>query len=79
MFCVQIFANKGLVLFEHPAYATSWENVWVRKIVDLPGVIRYEGDQCPFQDQPMLGKNGESGFAKKTLGGLPIVLRSGRD
>ncbi len=46
MFTIQIFINRGFVLFEHPETAKSWQEAVVLAIMPLPGVRRYVGDQC---------------------------------
>ena len=46
MFTIQIFINRGFVLFEHPETAKSWQEAVVLAIMALPGVRRYVGDQC---------------------------------
>ncbi len=54
MFTIQIFCNRGLVLFEHPETAKSWHETVMKSIWALPGVRRSVGDQCVYQPEPIL-------------------------
>ena len=53
MFTIQIFINRGFVLFERPETAKSWQEAVVLAIMALPGARRYVGDQCVYQPEPV--------------------------
>ena len=51
-FCVAIYrlqaASGRYWVHEHPNSATSWHEACIRKMVQMPGVIRVRADQCMY-------------------------------
>ena len=42
------FKNGMYFVHEHPAYATSWQEECIRKLLDEPGVETATCDQCMY-------------------------------
>ena len=40
--------GERFFLHEHPAHARSWSLWMIREFLDMPGIVRVVGDQCPF-------------------------------
>ena len=51
-FCCELYkyqvARGRYFLHEHPAQATSWQTDIVKRILQLEGVMRTNGDQCQY-------------------------------
>ena len=54
LYLLQIKAGRYF-LHEHPVAASSWKEICIRKLMDLPGVTRVNGDQCQYGQQSQDG------------------------